>query len=97
MSSALRVESLLLISGPAGALVRDDQPHHGVQQETRAAEEGQHDEQHPQDGRVDVEVPGQPACDAGDLAVGGAATELPVVLEVVGVPPVGRLALRRWG
>ena len=40
-----------------------------------AAEEDQHHERHPQDDRVDVEVAGQAAGDAGDLAVAGGAAQ----------------------
>ena len=47
------------------------QPAGAVQQQAGAAEEDQHHEGHPQDHRVDVEVAGQAAGDAGDLAVAG--------------------------
>ena len=68
--------------GVLGALLGDEQPHHAVEQETGAAEEGEHDEEDPQDRRVDVEVAAEPAGDPGDLAVGVGAPQLAVVLEV---------------
>jgi hypothetical protein len=39
-------------------LVGDDDPHHQVDHQTRATEHGQHDEQHPHQRRVKVEVSG---------------------------------------
>ncbi len=58
-----------------GGVLGDEQPAHGVDQETGAAEERQHHEQHPDDGRVDVEVPAESAGDARDVAVRRAAAQ----------------------
>ncbi len=55
---------------PRCALLGKQDPAGGVDDEPGPAEERQHDEGDPQDHRVDVEVSGQPAGDAGDLAVG---------------------------
>jgi hypothetical protein len=57
-------------------LVGDDDPQGQVQHQARAAEYGQHDEQDPDQGRVDVEVLRQAAADAGQLAIGSAPVQL---------------------
>ena len=69
--------------GLAGLLVRHEQPAGAVQDQAGAAEEGEHDERDPQDERVDVEVPGQAAGDAGHLAVVGGAAEPAEVAHLV--------------
>ena len=88
---------------PVAAVLRQDQPARDVEDEPCAAEEGEDHEGDPQDQRVDVEVAGQAAGDAGDVAVTGATADPPQVTDVVpadartGVGPGrrGLLGLRR--
>ncbi len=65
------------------AVLGHEQPAGAVQQEAGAAEEGEHDERHPQDQWVDVEVPGEAAGDAGDLPVVDGAAEPAEVADLV--------------
>ena len=69
--------------GLAGLLVGHQQPAGAVDDQAGAAEEGEDDEGDPQHERVDVEVAGQAAGDAGDLAVGGGAAEPAEVADLV--------------
>ena len=49
-------------------MLRDDDPHGDVEHDPGAAEDRQHDEQHPHQGRVDVEALGQAGLTAPVLA-----------------------------
>ncbi len=64
-------------------LLGHERPAGGVQDQAGAAEEGQDDEADAQDERVDVEVAGQPAGDAGDLAVVDGAAQPAQVADLV--------------
>ena len=70
---------------PGAVLVvgRHQQPGGAVQHQSGAAEEHQHDEGHPHDDGVDVEVPGQAAGDAGDAAVLGGTAQPAEVPDLV--------------
>jgi hypothetical protein len=63
-------------SEQASWLVGDDDPHGQVKHQAGAAEHGQQHEQHPYQGRIDVEVLSQAATDPGQLPVGLAAVQL---------------------
>ena len=56
--------------GPVRPLLGKQQPQRSVEQQAGAAEEREDDQAHAHQHRVDIEVPGQAAGDAGDLAVG---------------------------
>ena len=60
-----------------------ERPPGGVEDQPGAAEEGEHDEADPKDQWVDVEVAGQAAGDAGDLAVAGRAAQPAEVADLV--------------
>src|SRR5919202_3716026 len=57
-------------------LLGDDDPHGHIQHQAGAAQDRQQDKEHPDQGRVDVEVLGQAATHPGQLAVGRAAVQL---------------------
>ena len=67
-------------------LLGDDDPHGDIDHQAGAAEHRQQDEQHPDQGDVEVEVLGQAATDPGQLAVGLAAVQLPGCVR--GPPPL---------
>jgi hypothetical protein len=54
----------------------NDDPHGDIDHDARAPQHGQHHKQHPQQGRVHVEVLGQATTHPGQLPVGSAAVEL---------------------
>ena len=84
--------------GPAASPVSvlgHQQPAGAVQDQAGAAEEGEHHERDPQDERVDVEVAGQAAGDAGDLAVGRGAAQPAEVADLVAGD--ARAVVVRWG
>ena len=82
-SATVRLRSSRVTGASPRLLVGHEQPAGAVQDQAGAAEEGEHDEGDPQDERVDVEVAGEAAGDAGDLAVGGGAAEPAEVADLV--------------
>jgi len=66
-----------------GALLGHEDPGADVGEQPGAAEEDRHHECDAHDDRVDVEVPGDPAGDTGDVPVGDAAAQAAEVLHLV--------------
>ena len=57
------------------AVLRDEQPADQVEEQSAAAEDGQHDEDDPDDHRVDAQPAGEAGGDAAENAVGLAAAQ----------------------
>ena len=78
--AAASVEAERLVGG---ALLGHEEPRADVEEEAGAAEEDSDDQRHAHDDRVDVEVAGDAAGDAGDVPVGDAATQAAEVRHLV--------------
>src|SRR5215207_9526244 len=71
-----------------GWFLRDDDPHGDVEHDARAAEDPQHEEQHPDQGRIHVEALGQATTHPGHLAIGPAAVQLLARVHGTALPGV---------
>ena len=78
------------------AVLGKQDPARGVHDQAGATEQGQHHERDAHDERVDVEVPGDAARDAGDLAVDTVLRRRARSRTSAGVTRAGGLPAGRW-